>query len=55
MVELIGKTVEVSTVETLYVGKLVEMNENEVHLETDLGWIVIPLDRIASVTEAGGD
>lgn len=51
MQELIGKAVEVVTVETLYVGKLVEMNESEVHLETDSGWIVIPLDRVASVRE----
>jgi len=55
MIELIGKTVEVGTVETLYVGKLVEINENEVHLETDSGWLVIPLDRVASVKEKEKD
>jgi hypothetical protein len=51
MMDLIGKIVEVVTVETIYSGKLIEMNDNEVHLETESGWIVIPLDRVASVRE----
>jgi ribosome maturation factor RimP len=55
MVELIGKTVEVLTVETRYAGKLVEINENEIHLETESGWLVIPLDRVASVKERERD
>lgn len=51
MTDLIGKIVEVGTVETLYTGKLIEINENEVHLETDSGWLVIPIERIAFVRE----
>jgi hypothetical protein len=53
--DLIGKIVEVGTVETLYYGKLIEINENEVHLETESGWIVVPLDRVAFVREKEKD
>ena len=55
MIDLVGKIVEVGTVETLYVGKLVEINDNEVHLETDSGWLVIPNDRIAFVRKKEKD
>ena len=55
MIELIGKIVEVGTVETLYYGKLIEINENEVHLETESGWLVVPLDRVAFVRERATD
>jgi len=51
VIDLIGKIVEVVTVETLYAGKLIEINENEVHLETESGWLVIPNERIAFVRE----
>ena len=55
MTDLIGKIVEVGTVETLYYGKLIEINENEVHLQTDSGWLVVPLDRVAFVREKETD
>lgn len=55
MIDLIGKIVEVGTAETLYYGKLIEINENEVHLQTDSGWIVVPLDRVAFVREKETD
>lgn len=52
MTDLIGKMVEVGTVETTYTGKLVEINDNEVYLESDsMGWIMIQSDRIAFVRE----
>jgi hypothetical protein len=51
MMELIGKIVEVGTVETVYIGKLVEVNEEEVHLESESGWIVVPVDRVAYIRE----
>ena len=51
MLDLIGKIVEVGTGETVYFGKLVEINETEVHLETDAGWLVIPVERVAYVRE----
>jgi hypothetical protein len=51
MMELMGKIVEVGTVETVYIGKLVEVNEEEVHLESESGWIVVPVDRVAYIRE----
>ncbi len=51
MIELIGKMVEVGTPETTYLGKLAEVNEEEVYLETEAGWVVVPIDRIAYIRE----
>jgi hypothetical protein len=51
--ELTGKIVEVGTVETNYTGKLIEVNETEVHIETEGGWLVIPVDRVVFIREAG--
>lgn len=51
MLDLIGKIVEVNTVDTVYTGKLIEINENEVYLESASGWIVVPVDRIAAIRE----
>lgn len=52
MIELIGRVVEVGTGETTYSGKLVEVNENEVYLESDMtGWMVIPTDKVAYIRE----
>ena len=51
MMDLIGKRVIVETAEMLYEGKLVEVGEDEVHLESDMGWIVIPVQKITSVRE----
>jgi hypothetical protein len=48
---LIGKLVVVETQETMYTGKLIEMGEDEVHLETEMGWIVIPMERVALIRE----
>lgn len=55
MLELIGKIVEVGTVEATYAGVLIEVNEYEVHLETESGWIVIPNDRVAYIREKEED
>ena len=55
MTDLIGKRVEVGTVETIYFGTLVEINENELHLEAESGWLVIPIGRIAYVREREAD
>jgi hypothetical protein len=49
MTDLIGTIVEVGTGEALYVGKLVEVNEYEIHLESESGWVVVPIERIAFV------
>ena len=55
MQDLIGRIVEVGTVETVYFGTLVEINDNEVYLQTDAGWLVIPVDRVAYVREKDTD
>jgi hypothetical protein len=51
VIELIGKIVEVGSVETVYIGRLIEVNEEEVHLETDAGWVVVPVERVMYIRE----
>jgi len=51
MNNLTGKIVVVETQETTYTGRLVEIGEEEVHLETDMGWMVIPIERVTSIRE----
>ena len=51
MEDLIGRIVEVVTVESLYRGRLVEINEQEVYLQAESGWIVVQVERIASIRE----
>lgn len=51
MIDLIGKIVVVEAEETNYTGKLIEVGEEEVHLESEMGWVVIPVSRIASIRE----
>ncbi len=51
MVDLVGKVVEVETGEMAYTGILIEIGEEEVHLESESGWIVIPVDKIVFIRE----
>ncbi len=51
MIDLIGKIVEVGTGDSVYIGRLVEVNEEEVHIESELGWIVVPVDKVAFIRE----
>lgn len=46
---LLGKVVEVTANNITYTGRLMEIGETEIHLETDLGWIIIPVEQVASV------
>jgi hypothetical protein len=55
MTDMIGMMVEVGTGETIYEGKLVEINEYEIYLEADSGWVMIPMERVAYVREKSGD
>lgn len=49
---LTGKIVIVEAEDGItYVGKLIEIGEEEVHLESENGWIVIPVYRIANIRE----
>ena len=43
--------VEVGTAGLVYTGKLIETGETEVLLESDLGWVSIPMDRIVYIRE----
>ena len=49
MHEMIGTIVVVEANEITYTGKLIEIGEEEVHIEADLGWIVIPVDSGSSI------
>ena len=52
MVDLVGKMVTVEAVDGItYSGKLVEIGEEEVHLESEMGWIVIPVERVSNIRE----
>ena len=51
MQNLVGKTVVVDTFETTYTGRLVEVGDQEVYLQSDTGWMVIPIDRVTNIKE----
>lgn len=51
MIDLVGKIVEVETGDMTYTGRLIEIGEDDVYLESESGWIVIPVDRIAFIRE----
>lgn len=53
MQELTGKEVEVSANDIIYRGVLIEIGEHEVHLQSETGYIVIPVDSIATIKIAG--
>ena len=46
-----GKIVDVITTETMYTGELIEVGENEVYIQSDTGWIVIPVEKITDIKE----
>ncbi|NWF75516.1 MAG: hypothetical protein HXY53_02910 [Nitrospirae bacterium] len=50
--DLFGRIVIVEAEDGItYTGKLIEVGEEEVHLESELGWIVIPVERISNIRE----
>ena len=49
---LMGKEVEIQANGITYRGKLVQVDENEVHLQTTMGWIVIQTGQITSMSES---
>jgi hypothetical protein len=51
MIDLRGKLVEVIANDITYTGILVEISETEVYLEGESGWIVIPVEQVASISE----
>jgi hypothetical protein len=53
--ELIGKIVEIETGDVKYAGRLIEIGEEEVHIESETGWIVLPIEVIALIREKKDD
>lgn len=49
MHELTGKEVEVITADMTYRGILVEIGEQDIHLQTENGWIVVPLEKVMDI------
>ncbi|NOZ26113.1 MAG: hypothetical protein GXO94_08520 [Nitrospirae bacterium] len=55
MMELIGKKVVVEANGIIYRGRLVEIGETEVHLETELGWVTLQTDHVIDIREDAGE
>jgi hypothetical protein len=51
MIDLVGKIVDVVTPDMVYTGKLIEIGEEDVHLESESGWIVVPVYKIINIRE----
>jgi hypothetical protein len=51
MQHLIGKEVEVVTTEIIYRGTLIEIGETDIHLQSESGWIVVPLEKVLDIRE----
>ena len=54
MIDLVGKIVDVETTDIKYTGKLIEINEEEVYIESESGWVVIPVEKIMLIKEKEG-
>ncbi len=51
MHDLIGRKIEVITGDIIYRGVLIEITDEELHLQSELGWISVPLEKVAEVRE----
>lgn len=49
MHDLIGRKIEVITGEIIYRGVLIEIADEELHLQSEYGWISIPIEKVAEV------
>lgn len=49
MHDLTGKDVQVITADMTYRGILVEIGEQDIHLQTENGWIVVPLEKVMDI------
>jgi len=52
LTDLIGKSVVVETIEMTYTGNLVEVSHQDVHLQSEIGWVVIPIERVTAIRQA---
>ncbi len=56
MIELIGKRVVVDAFGIQYKGVLVEVTDSEVNLQTETGWVTVPMDAVSDIrAEEGQD
>lgn len=53
MMELVGRVVEVGTAELLYTGRLSWISESDAWLESETGWVCVPLENIVFIREKG--
>ena len=49
LMSMIGQEVEVMSDGMLYHGRLIEVSENEVFLQGDLGWIQISVEKVTEI------
>jgi len=49
MHQFINKEVEIITSEALYSGVLIEVDESEIQIKSESGWITVPLERVLDV------
>ncbi len=52
VLKLIGKDIEVIANGIIYRGRLIEVTETEVSLQTEGGWITIPMDKVNQIYHA---
>ncbi len=50
--ELMNKIVVVRANDIHYKGRLIQMDDENVHLMTETGYIAIPTNRVSGITEA---
>ncbi len=49
LIDLIGKEVEVMASGMLYRGRLIEVSETEVFLQSELGWIQLQVENVTEI------
>jgi len=53
--ELIGREVVVEANNTTYRGTLIDMGLDAIHLECELGWIMVPMEQVSDMHAAESD
>lgn len=51
--DLIRQEVEIFALGIRYTGTLIEVNDQEVHLQSPLQWIVLPVSHVTSIRKLG--
>ncbi|MDA8086298.1 MAG: hypothetical protein M0Z75_06305 [Nitrospiraceae bacterium] len=55
MMELMGSVVEVGTAGLVYTGRLARIGEAEVWLESEAGWVSVPIENMVYIREKEKD